>query len=845
MTGDSEVVRVLHVDDEPDFAELTRTYLEREDGRFEVVTAESARAGREQLEAMEFECVVSDYDMPGENGLEFLETVREDYPDLPFVLFTGKGSEEVASEAISAGVSDYLQKQHGTEQYELLATRIDSHVERTRAQRDLLESESHFRNAQAIADLGSWRYDLERDRLTCSEAFHRIFGTPTEWQPTPGELFEYVHQADKERVAESWEEALEGRRQYDVEHRIVTETGDTRWVRQRAEIAFDSCGTAINALGVVQDVTDRRERQRRVREERDRRQALFQNPSDAIVEVIRQDDTPMIADTNDRFCELFGYEQAEVKGEPLVEVLVPDDGHSEERHHELARRVREGERIEAEVRRNTAAGPRDFHLRMFPFAVEDLQAGGYAIYSDITERKERERELAPGRPLLEAVGDAMYVLDEEGRIEMANQGMQAILGTDETTLVGSPVGEYVLEADLERAADCVAQLLRDDDRGWASLEFTALTETGGHVPAEALVAVRTDEDGAYAGTVGLAREVSQRNESERELEPYQTMVDTAGDMVYVLDERGRLEFVNDEACRLTGYDEEDLLGEAVTTVMDESDLERGREVVRSLLADESDGLSDSYEWTLETAEGDTIPVESNITLITSDDGEFEGSVGVVRDVSERKAREEQLENFTQIVSHDLRNPLNIASGQLELGSAECESDHLDRAREALERMETLIADLLDLARSGTPVNQLEPIELEASVKRCWRGVATSEASLQLEVEGRVVADATRLRQLLENLVRNAVEHGGEEVTVTVGMLADESGFYVADDGPGLSEHVEDERLFETGYSTTTGGSGFGLSIVRSVAEAHDWEVRARNGEAGGARFEFADVEMRH
>ncbi|EMA10851.1 HTR-like protein [Haloarcula vallismortis ATCC 29715] len=144
-------VRVLHVDDDPGLAEVAGTFLEREGDGFSVQTATDVSEGLARLSEASFDCVVSDYDMPETNGIEFLEAVREQYPDLPFVLYTGKGSEEVASEAVSKGVSDYLQKGHGTDRYTLLANRIENLVAQRRAEVGL---EARIEQQPALAALG-------------------------------------------------------------------------------------------------------------------------------------------------------------------------------------------------------------------------------------------------------------------------------------------------------------------------------------------------------------------------------------------------------------------------------------------------------------------------------------------------------------------------------------------------------------------------------------------------------------------------------------------------------------------------------------------------------------------
>lgn len=139
-----ETIKVLHVDDEPDFADLTAAFLERIQDQFTVVTETNADAGLDRLDQGAIDCVVSDYQMPGTDGLEFLEVVREAYPDLPFILFTGKGSEEIASDAIAAGVTDYLQKDGGTDQYTVLANRIQNAIDQYLTRKELMTTLSWY-----------------------------------------------------------------------------------------------------------------------------------------------------------------------------------------------------------------------------------------------------------------------------------------------------------------------------------------------------------------------------------------------------------------------------------------------------------------------------------------------------------------------------------------------------------------------------------------------------------------------------------------------------------------------------------------------------------------------------
>jgi len=204
-------------------------------------------------------------------------------------------------------------------------------------------------------------------------------------------------------------------------------------------------------------------------------------------------------------------------------------------------------------------------------------------------------------------------------------------------------------------------------------------------------------------------------------------------------------------------------------------------------------------------------------------------------------KNERLNEFAGVVSHDIRNPLTVAQGRLELAREESDSEHLDAIGQAHERMDALIDDVLTIARQGESVNDVESISLSAVVKQCWRNVDTMDAELIVKTDRWIRADESRLQQLLENLIRNAIEHGGPEVTVRIGELSDKSGFYIEDDGPGIPDG-ERGQVFEAGYTTTEEGTGFGLNIVKEIVEAHGWEIHVTDGHDRGARFEITGVE---
>ena len=330
--------------------------------------------------------------------------------------------------------------------------------------------------------------------------------------------------------------------------------------------------------------------------------------------------------------------------------------------------------------------------------------------------------------------------------------------------------------------------------------------------------------------------------SQIESERYSTVLKALDYPIYVVNEDAEFEYVNEAFVDLTGYDRDEILGSPPGLIKTESDVEKANEKLADIVS--STGPErEKFGVDIRTKDGETVPCYDHMAALPFDE-EFRGSVGILRDASEEQRRREELlrqnerlDEFTSVVSHDLRTPLNNAKAAAELARADGNEDHFDRLESEHERMDRMIRDLLRLARDGRTVSDAEPVDVGAVAAEAWESFGCPADGLRLP-DGELVVDGDppRVRRLVENLLRNAVDHGRSPVTVTVGEHG--GGFYVADDGPGVDEERVD-AIFEPGFTTASDGTGFGLTIVKRIADAHGWRVDVAESDAGGARFEFA------
>ena len=487
---------------------------------------------------------------------------------------------------------------------------------------------------------------------------------------------------------------------------------------------------------------------------------------------------------------------------------------------------------------------------------------------------------------LDAIPDIFYAVDPEGDFRRWNEKLPALTGYTDAEIESMNALEFFEREDREAIDAAIDTILRT---GSDVTEAEITTKDGRHIPHEFRGVRMTDDAGNPTGIVGIARDITTRKQREQELKTLNTRFELALSHeetgIWELDldsDRVRWDTTSE---RLFGYDPGEFpgtyagVGSRVTdSDSDPAGQDSGHttdteeqyrpEYGDRIPSEDLDRVSERLDHAIETGEqyqaefrvqppdADQRWVQARGVVEYDDSGTPDRIIGIQTDITDQKERERELERtkeslqrknerlneFASMISHDLRNPLEIAGGYLEKARETGDDDAFETVEAALDRMGTMIDDLLTMARAETVVPETEPIALADIVRLTWETTQTADATLDCDLPDSMTVEADRslLQNVFENCFRNAVEHNDSPVTVSVGQL-ENGGFYIADTGEGIPAGERD-AVFEHGYTTNDSGTGFGLAITRELVEAHGWTISAAESTGGGARFEIVTDE---
>jgi PAS domain S-box-containing protein len=476
----------------------------------------------------------------------------------------------------------------------------------------------------------------------------------------------------------------------------------------------------------------------------------------------------------------------------------------------------------------------------------------------------RHREHATARRLrsaLDRIDHGVVLATPDGRVTYANPAFEALenaAGPDTDAGLVDLLSVVADDSDVRAFREAVT----------AGESWSGAFTVGDDSPRSMRLTANPvrDDTGDVQCVVALVDDVTEHKQRERDRRMFREAVEHAGHVVMLTDVDGTIEYVNPAFEATTGYSAAEAVGKRPSILKSgEHDDEFYRDLWETILS----GDVWRGELTNRRKNGDHYQIAQTVAPIRDGDGDIDGFVAVNTDITDKKRYESQLERerdrleeFAKTVAHDLRNPLAIALGHAELARGRTRepdiADDLETSLTALERIDTIVDEVLTLSRQGETIRDPERVPLDQVVETAWSHTDTAAATLEVGsgvADYAVRADETRLRELLGNLFRNSVEHGSasadanarqdrvehaeRDVTVRVGRLDDGDGFYVEDDGPGLPAN-DYSRVFESGFTTSDDGTGFGLAIVKQIVDAHDWTITATDPPSGddGARFEI-------
>lgn len=666
------MISVLYVDDERDLLGLGKIFLERL-GDFEVTLLDSAHKALDLLENQQFEAIISDYQMPGMDGLEFLQVVRKRYGQVPFILFTGKGREEVVILALNYGADFYLQKGGDPQsQYMELVHKVEKAVQRREMEKALAESERRYRDVIETQTEFIIRIKPDFTIDFVNEAYCRHLGKSRE-ELLGSRFSPNILSADRDRVSAHFSSLTIKHQAGEIEHRVVMPDGDVRWHWWSNRALFDDSGTLLEYQSVGTDITDRKLAEEALRERDHRLLTLGQSIPGAIFQFELSDSGGFrFPYVQGRWEDLFGVspEDAMRSSEGILAAIHPDDLEKvnltiRESSTSLTpwscefRTILDGQIKWVLGRSVPEKNPVD-HSTFWNGVLMDI-TDLKRTQEALQESEEKFRVLTDNAPVgITMIQDNLNVYVNDYASMMSGYSKEEYYSHNFWEFVHPEYRELIKERGLARLRGedvpkryVIKYLTKDGNARWADISADIIMFQG--KPALiAMLADITDRKLAEEELQGANEELTAAHEelqaqllelqdqqirlSESE-KNYRTILENIQDVYYRTDREGNLILASPSLATVLGYDTvSELYGVNIAT-----SLYLDPEMRKELLAEiERTGFVNNYEVVMKKSDGSAVHVLASSHAYHTANGDLAGVEGIFRDITERKKMEDAL-----------------------------------------------------------------------------------------------------------------------------------------------------------------------------------------------------------